>query len=157
MSDEEKSDSQLLDTQAIEKPIIVCGNPNVNKNTANRVGFVIGFLSVIVMLGAVLYFIVYIHKDQQTAHARVDITIEQINNTLLPILEEHIAELSSRIDNLGKDVEALKDNCTDIRYIISPKFGKKVLIPIQRLRPAGSPDPAEEHVSLPKIKSPRVK
>jgi len=140
-----------LDRQAITKPD---SNEEMKLYKQDKcpgtASFIAGFLFTLFLFGAALYVVVLIHRDQRTAHIRVDITIEQLNNVLLPALEEHMAELNARIDALAKNTEALKDNCTDIRYIIAPQFGKSALIPIRKIETPVAI--AEEKIKLPKIK-----
>lgn len=155
MGNEKVTDSQLLDTQAITEPDFSNEAMKAHKRNKNfgTISFIAGFLFVMLLLGSVLYIVIAVHKDQRTANTRVDITVEQLNDVLLPALEEHIIELNARIDSLMKDTETLKDNCTDIRYIIAPKFGKSALVPIHRIKtPVAA---VEEKIRLPKIQVPR--
>jgi hypothetical protein len=144
-----KIDSQLLDTQSITDPKIV--RIRVYKN---GIGFLLGFASVIGLLAAIAYGALLIYQEQFFMQERIDTLTIQLNTKLVPAMEEQLLEMANRIEELNKNYEKLKDNCTDIRYIIAPKFGKSVLTPIQRIQSTAIP---ESKIKLPKIKVPRNK
>ncbi len=153
MGDKKVTGSQLLDTQVITETDLTEDMRSYKAQGHRTIGFIFGFVLIIMLFSSILYFSsIMISKSQKGANKRIDITIDQLNDVLLPALEEHIMELNARIDALAKDAESLKDNCTDIRYIIAPKFGKSALVPIRRLKTAAI---VEEKVKLPKVKVPR--
>lgn len=144
-----KTDSQLLDTQSITDPKLV--RMRVYKN---GIGFFLGFATMVGLLTAIAYGALILYQEQSFTQERIDVLTAQLNARLIPVIEEQLLEMANRIEELNKNHEKLKDNCTDIRYIIAPKFGKSVLTPIQRVQSAVVP---ESKVKLPKIKVPRKK
>jgi hypothetical protein len=104
------------------------------KNTSQKLGFFVGFLVIVFMFFA--FGIVYVQqlKDREIAKHNLDTTIEQINEMLLPALEENLQKLDEKIEALIKEDERLKDNCSDIRALLVPKLGRNVLVPLQRMR-----------------------
>lgn len=144
-----KIDSQLLDTQSITNPKIIR-----MRAYKNGLGFFLGFATVVGLLTAIAYGALLLYQEQSFTQERIDILTSQINSRLTPAVEEQLLDLAGRIEDLHKNYEKLKDNCTEIRYIIAPKFGKSVLVPVQRVQSAVVP---ESKVKLPKIKVPRNK
>lgn len=104
------------------------------KNTSRKLGFFVGFLIIVVMFLAIGTAYVDQIKNRDTSKRNLDMTIEQINEMLLPALEENLEKLDERIDALIREDEKLRDNCSDIRALLVPKLGRGVLVPLQRLR-----------------------
>ena len=72
-------------------------------------------------------------KNRSATRRDLDVTIEQINEMLLPALEENLQKIDEKIEALIKEDEKLKDNCSDIRALLVPKLGRGILVPLQRL------------------------
>lgn len=126
----------------------------LRRNRKNRrYSFLFGFL--LVVLVAAMFAVTFMLQVQHSelADQKLEATIDEINEILLPALEANLEKIDDKIDALMRADELLKDNCTDIRMLLVPKLGRSVLTPIPRLsHPRLAEEPAER---LPRLKLPR--
>jgi predicted Holliday junction resolvase-like endonuclease len=98
-----------------------------------KLGFAIGFFSVLIVFLA--FGVIYAEqlKNRNATRRDLNAIVEQINEILLPELEETLQKKDKIIEALIKEDEKLKDNCSDIRTLLAPKLGRGVLMPLQRI------------------------
>jgi len=114
-----------------------------------KLSFFIGFFLIVVIFLALGVVYTEQLKHHKAARRDLDVTIEQINEMLLPALEENLQKIDEKIELLIKEDEKLKDNCSDIRALLVPKLGRSVLVPLQRLP---QPKLTTEPEKLPRIR-----
>jgi hypothetical protein len=147
---------KVVDSQLITMPVATLKKEEMKsykkKRERRTTSLILGLLFSLLLFISLLCTIISVRNDQRTVQKKIAATVDQINKVILPALEEHIMDLSMRIDELGKETEAVKDNCTDIRYIIAPQFGKAALVPVYKIRPLAL---TEQKIQLPKIEATR--